>query len=56
MYERRENIETERLFLQCLMPEEIESIISGDFEHVSLLTGAVSRQTIRGCVLIGLGI
>jgi hypothetical protein len=39
MYERPENIETERLFLQCLMPEEIESIISGDSEHVSLLTG-----------------
>jgi len=39
MYERPENIETERLFLQCLMPEEIESIISGDFERVSLLTG-----------------
>jgi RimJ/RimL family protein N-acetyltransferase len=35
---RPANIETERLFLVCLIPEEIESIISGDFERVSLLT------------------
>ena len=43
MNERPANIETERLFLVCLMPEEIESIISGDFEHVSLLTGVCFR-------------
>ena len=39
MNQRPSNIETERLFLVCLMPEEIESIISGHFERVSLLTG-----------------
>jgi len=44
MKERPANIETERLFLVCLMPEEIESIISGDFERVSQLTGACFRQ------------
>lgn len=43
MNERPVNIETERLFLVCLMPEEIESIISGDFERVSLLTGVCFR-------------
>ena len=39
MNERPANIETERLFLVCLMPAEIESIISGDVDHVSFLTG-----------------
>jgi [ribosomal protein S5]-alanine N-acetyltransferase len=39
MNERPANIETERLFLVCLVPEEIESIISGDLERVSSLTG-----------------
>jgi RimJ/RimL family protein N-acetyltransferase len=43
MKERPANIETERLFLICLMPEEIESIISGDFERVSHLTGVCFR-------------
>jgi [ribosomal protein S5]-alanine N-acetyltransferase len=39
MNARPANIETKRLFLVCLMPDEIESIILGDFERVSLLTG-----------------
>jgi [ribosomal protein S5]-alanine N-acetyltransferase len=39
MSERPANIETERLFLVTVMPEEIESIISGDFERVSRLMG-----------------
>jgi RimJ/RimL family protein N-acetyltransferase len=39
MNERPANIETERLFLVCLLPDEIESIISGDIDRVSLLTG-----------------
>jgi RimJ/RimL family protein N-acetyltransferase len=39
MIERSANIETERLFLVCLRPEEIECLIAGDFEHASLLTG-----------------
>jgi len=39
MNERPPNIETERLFLVCLLPEEIERIIAGDSERVSLLTG-----------------
>jgi len=43
MSERPENIETERLFLLCLMPEEIESIVSGDLERLSLLTGVCFR-------------
>jgi len=37
--ERPANIETERLFLVCLMAEEIESIISGNIQRASLLTG-----------------
>jgi RimJ/RimL family protein N-acetyltransferase len=43
MNARPANIETERLFLVCLVPEEIESIITGDLERVSLLTGACFR-------------
>ena len=39
MNERPANIETERLFLVCLLPEEIEKIIAGDFERAALLTG-----------------
>jgi RimJ/RimL family protein N-acetyltransferase len=39
MNERPANIETERLFLVCLMPEEIEAIVAGDFGRASLLTG-----------------
>ena len=39
MNARPANIETERLFLICLMPEEIESIISGDLERVARVTG-----------------
>jgi len=38
MNERPANIETERLFLICLRPEEIEAIIAGNFERVSQLT------------------
>ena len=39
MKERPANIETERLFVVCLLPEEIECIIAGDWERASLLTG-----------------
>ena len=40
MSERPANIGTERLFLVCLLPEEIERIIAGDFERAALSTGA----------------
>jgi len=39
MRERPAYIETQRLLLVCLLPEEIESLIAGDREHVSLQTG-----------------
>lgn len=39
MMERPVDIETERLLLICLLPEEIQSLISGDRDRVSLLTG-----------------
>jgi RimJ/RimL family protein N-acetyltransferase len=39
MNERPANIDTERLFLVCLLPEEIETIIARDSERASLLTG-----------------
>jgi hypothetical protein len=39
MIERPPDIETERLLLVALVPEDIEAIIAGDLERVSLLTG-----------------
>ena len=39
MMERPPNIETERLLLVALGPEDIEALIAGDLERVSLLTG-----------------
>ena len=39
MNERPANIETERLLLVTLLPEEIEFLIAGDFDRVALLTG-----------------
>lgn len=39
MYERPANIETERLLLVTLLPEEIEFLIAGDSERVAILTG-----------------
>ena len=39
MNERPADIETERLLLVSLLPEEIESLIAGDSERVSLPTG-----------------
>ena len=39
MYERPANIETERLLLVTLLPEEIELLIAGDSERVAFLTG-----------------
>ena len=39
MYERPANIETDRLLLVTLLPEEIESLIAGDTERAALLTG-----------------
>jgi ribosomal-protein-alanine N-acetyltransferase len=38
MNERPANIETERLFLICLLAEEIEAIVAGDWERASQLT------------------
>jgi RimJ/RimL family protein N-acetyltransferase len=38
MSERPANIETERLLLICLLPEEIERLSAGDCDRVSLLT------------------
>ena len=40
---RPANIETARLLLVCLLPEEIESLIAGNFERASLLTGVAFR-------------
>jgi RimJ/RimL family protein N-acetyltransferase len=37
--QRPPTIETERLFLVALVPEDIEALIAGDLERVSLLTG-----------------
>jgi [ribosomal protein S5]-alanine N-acetyltransferase len=37
--ERPTSIETERLLLVALVPEDIEALITGDLERVSLLTG-----------------
>ena len=37
--ERPANIETERLVLVCLLPEEIECLVASDSERASLLTG-----------------
>jgi RimJ/RimL family protein N-acetyltransferase len=39
MNQRPANIETERLFLVCLSPQEIEALAAGDSERASLLTG-----------------
>jgi len=39
MNKRPANIETERLLLVTLLPEEIEFLIAGDTERVALLTG-----------------
>ena len=39
MMQRPPNIETERLLLVALAPEDIEALIAGDLERVSLLTG-----------------
>ena len=39
MFRRPADIKTERLLLVCLLPEEIESLIAGDYARVSLLTG-----------------
>ena len=39
MNERSANIENERLFLICPLPEEIESLVAGDFKHTYLLIG-----------------
>ena len=39
MNKRPGNIETERLLLVTLLPEEIEFLIAGDTERVALLTG-----------------
>ena len=39
MMQRPPNIETERLLLVALLPEDIEALIAGDLERVSLLTG-----------------
>jgi RimJ/RimL family protein N-acetyltransferase len=39
MMQRPPNIETERLLLVALVPEDIEVLIAGDLERVSLLTG-----------------
>lgn len=41
MNERPANIETERLLLVTLLPEEIEFLIAGDFDRVALLTGFI---------------
>jgi hypothetical protein len=37
--QRAPSIETERLLLVALVPEDIEPLIAGDLERVSLLTG-----------------
>ncbi|HUD63062.1 MAG TPA: GNAT family N-acetyltransferase [Candidatus Sulfotelmatobacter sp.] len=39
MNQRPANIETERLLLVTLLPEEIEALIAGKAEHVAFLTG-----------------
>ena len=39
MMQRPPNIETERLLLVALLPEDIEALIAGDLERVLLLTG-----------------
>ena len=39
MSNRPSDIVTERLRLVCLLPEEIERLIAGDYERVSILTG-----------------
>jgi hypothetical protein len=44
MNERPTTIETERLLVVTLMPEEIESLIVGDAEHVALVTGFTILQ------------
>jgi hypothetical protein len=44
MNERPTTIETERLLVVTLMPEEIESLIVGDAEHVALVTGFTFLQ------------
>lgn len=38
MFKRPGDIRTERLLLVCLLPEEIESLIAGDYARVSRLT------------------
>jgi len=50
MNERPANIETERLFLVCLLPDEIECLIASDFQRFSLLTSVTFRldDTSRG--------
>jgi len=39
MMERPPSIETECLLLVALVPEDVEALIAGDLESVSLLTG-----------------
>lgn len=39
MTERPPNIETARVLLVALLPEDIEALVDGDLERVSLLTG-----------------
>jgi ribosomal-protein-alanine N-acetyltransferase len=39
MNQRPVNIETERLLLVCLLPEDIEALIAGDAKRVALQTG-----------------
>ena len=39
MLERPPRLETERLLLVALVPEDIEALIAGDLERASLLTG-----------------
>ena len=39
MNQRPVNIETERLLLVCLLPEDIEALIAGDAKRVAIQTG-----------------
>jgi ribosomal-protein-alanine N-acetyltransferase len=41
MCQRPTNIETERLLLVCLLPQDIEPLIAGDVDRVALLMGFV---------------
>jgi len=39
LMQRPPNIQTERLVLVALLPEDIEALIAGNVERISLMTG-----------------